>query len=133
MPNRTIKLVFYTDENGRVWRRGDDAQLSELDAERYDRLAGDRSSSSQDLLDNSPRQGGINTPQGGGPGTAVGSEDLTGLTPSEMSDEQIDQLSGQALDDAVEMAGIDASEGGSLADGGLSADEKRAALKASNR
>jgi hypothetical protein len=44
--------------------------------------------------------------------------------------DDIDRLSGDALDKAVADAGIDASKGGSRADGGLNADEKRAALRA---
>lgn len=49
-----------------------------------------------------------------------------------LSNEQIDALSGEQLDSALEDAGIDASTGGSLRDGSLSVDEKREALKASN-
>lgn len=41
----------------------------------------------------------------------------------------IDALSGKELDQAVEEAGIDASTGGSKSDGGLTAEEKRAALR----
>jgi|SRR4051794_33439787 hypothetical protein len=132
MPERTIKLVFYTALDGQLHPRGAKADLSDEDAARYDRLLADSQPTSLAGIDNSPRQGGVNTPQGSGPGTQAGGEDLDGLTPSEMTDEQIDGLSGQALDDAIEMAGIDASQGGSLSNGGLNADEKRAALKAKN-
>jgi hypothetical protein len=45
------------------------------------------------------------------------------------SAKNVDDLKGEALDKAVADAGIDASKGGSLSDGSLSADEKRAALK----
>lgn len=43
--------------------------------------------------------------------------------------DDIDALSGKELDEAVEAAGIDASTGGSKSDGGLTADEKRTALR----
>jgi hypothetical protein len=58
------------------------------------------------------------------------SESAEGLMPVDMTDEQIDDLTGDDLDDACDAAGIDTSSGGSLSDGSLSADEKRAALKA---
>lgn len=43
--------------------------------------------------------------------------------------DEIDSLQGDDLDAAVAEAGIDASKGGSKSDGGLTADEKRAALR----
>jgi len=52
-----------------------------------------------------------------------------GTVASELTDEQIDGLSGSQLDEACAQAGIDTSTGGSLSDGSMSAAEKRAALK----
>lgn len=46
-----------------------------------------------------------------------------------LDDDAIDELTGDDLDEAVKNAGIDPSKGGSLADGSLSADEKRQALR----
>jgi hypothetical protein len=152
MPTRKITAVYFTDENGTLHSRGSEPNLSEADAKRLDSVMETLAPSSlRDYLDANGRQGGVNTAIGGGPGTAVGdgsghpasristSESTAGLVPSEMTDEQIDGLSGKELEDAVEMAAIDSSQGGSvagfdaLADGGMSADEKRAALKAANR
>jgi hypothetical protein len=44
--------------------------------------------------------------------------------------EQIDSLTGEELQAACDEASINTSTGGSLSGGALSADEKRAALKA---
>lgn len=61
----------------------------------------------------------------------------TGSTPpsaeaSSLSDQEIDQLSGTQLDEACAQSGIDTSQGGSLSNGAMSAEEKRQALKAAN-
>jgi hypothetical protein len=140
MPERTIKTVYYTTLDGTLISRGATVDLSEEDAARYDSLAVVPQSRKGYLNDESVH-GGVHTDAGGGPGTVASGDPLPvegdadnveGLTPSEMTDVQIESLSGKPLDDAVEMAGIDPSSGGSLADGSLSADEKRAALKAQN-
>lgn len=130
MPQRKIALVFfnYKDENGRVCSaaRGDVVDLPEEEAKRGDAIgafSGQDPVASDNLttFTNNGKQGGVHT--------IVAPE---AVVPSELSDEQIDSLSGEALENACEMASIDTSEGGSLANGGLSADEKRAALKAAN-
>ena len=133
MPERTIRVVYYTTNDGETHYRGDTVQLSDAEADRGDELGafvGNQRQPGTDpvdaAFDNNPNpgpQGPID--EGGAPG---GDQTVV----SEMSDEEIDALTGQALDDAVEQAGIDASTGGSLSDGSLSADEKRDALKAQN-
>lgn len=50
-------------------------------------------------------------------------------TNSMVQSQEIDNLKGKDLDQAVKDAGIDAKKGGTLKDGSLSSDEKRAALK----
>jgi hypothetical protein len=50
----------------------------------------------------------------------------------DLTDEEIDRLQGDELDRHVEAANIDATTGGSRADGSLSAEEKRQALKQHN-
>lgn len=129
MPERKIKAVFYNyvDEvgNGRTATRGETVNLSADEAARGDGLNafdGQKSMASDPAagMDTNARQGGINT-AGGAPEADT--------VPSEMTAEQIDGLSGDGLDNALEAADID-NVGGSLADGSLSADEKRAALKA---
>jgi hypothetical protein len=110
MPERTISVLYYTGLDGTVYDQGDTVDLSDEDAKRGDELGAFE-----------------------GTGPFVGGTDITGtVTPprgSALSDDEIDALSGDDLDREVEEAGIDASTGGSLADGSLSADEKRAALK----
>jgi hypothetical protein len=69
-------------------------------------------------------------PESGLPHEGPPAESVAGTVPSELSDDQIDSLTGSDLDDACEAAGIDTDKGGSLSDGALSADEKRDALKA---
>lgn len=76
-----------------------------------------------------------------GPGTTpTGGNSLPGPDPSSTSStgsdagggdqgDEFDQLSGSKLDEAVTAAGIDASTGGTKADGGLTASEKRQALR----
>jgi hypothetical protein len=53
-----------------------------------------------------------------------------GSTSTDTGGKDAGELTGDDLDAAVSKAGIDTSKGGSLADGSMSADEKRAALKA---
>ncbi len=43
--------------------------------------------------------------------------------------DEVEGLQGEELDEAIKAAGIDASKGGSLQDGSMSADEKRSALQ----
>jgi hypothetical protein len=139
MADRTIKAVYYPYRNadgfGRVVYRGDPIpdDMTDREKARGERL-GAFSDSEVEMhsdalagIDNNPKQGGGNTPGG-----KVAEHELAGVAPSELTDQQIDQLSGKALDDAMEMAGIDTTQGGSLADGSLSADEKREALKDDN-
>jgi hypothetical protein len=132
---RTVSNVFhkYRDEQGRrrtAWR-GDELLLTPEEAARGDALGAFEGTQADrdpvaEYLDNGTKQGGEHTTIGAR-SDAGGSE---GVVPSELTDEQIDALTGRALDDACEMADIDTSVGGSLADGSLSADEKRAALRA---
>lgn len=104
MPKRTIAVVYYTTLDGEVHQRGEKVDMSTEEAERGDALNAFEGAKHQPDL----------------------------VVPAEMSHDQIDALSGADLDTTVEMAGIDASTGGSLASGQMSADEKRDALKASN-
>jgi hypothetical protein len=68
------------------------------------------------------------TPSDSAPAEPAQLEPADGEPSSEPDD--IDRLSGADLDKAVSDVGIDASKGGSKQDGGLTADEKRAALRA---
>lgn len=115
MPERTIRFVFYNyeDENGsiRTAHRGETVDLSEAEIARGEAFGA--------------FEGSADTEPGG-----AGDSGSEGVVPSELTDEQIDDLSGSALDDACEMAGIDTTTGGSLSNGGLSAAEKRDALRA---
>jgi len=81
-------------------------------------------------LDDVPDEPGVDpetgVPHAGAPEPEEGS---LPAVPSEMTDEEIDSLSGTQLDEACEQAGIDTSSGGSLSSGAMSADEKRQALK----
>lgn len=141
MPERTIKAVFYNyvddDDVGHTAYRDETLDFTEQEAARGDRLGAFYgtdpavSDASGAAFNNTGLQGGVNTNVGRIPEDNVppSTEAAEGIVPSELTDDQIDQLSGQALDDAVEAADIDASEGGSLSDGSLSADEKRDALK----
>lgn len=69
--------------------------------------------------------GAAETPQGP---TGQGSQPGPGA--SAVTAEQIDSLTGEELQAACDEASINTSTGGSLSGGALSADEKRAALKA---
>src|ERR1700749_1751789 len=116
MPERTIKVLYYTTMDGETYDQGEKVNLDAAEIERGDELGAFEESESE----GPPSNDLIAPPMGGTP-----------TTPGEMSDDDIDALTGEQLDDAVEAAGIDASQGGSLAGGKMSADEKRAALKAS--
>ena len=73
----------------------------------------------------------LDVPSATGPGnTSAEAEPYETETDEPYQADETDHLSGQALQRACEDAGIDTSTGGSLADGSMSADEKRAALKA---
>lgn len=56
-------------------------------------------------------------------------EDLESIE-GEQTSPSADELTGDDLDDRADELGIDTSTGGSLSDGSMSADEKRAAIKA---
>jgi hypothetical protein len=131
MPQRTISTVWYTyrDEDGRTHTaaRGETVDLTEKEAKRGDALGAFKGKEAEvatgAVIDDNARQGGVNT--------SAGAADSSGQTvPSELTDEEIDALSGSDLQNACEAAGIDTDSGGSLANGGLSADEKRDALRA---
>lgn len=116
MSDRTIKVAFYTysPEPGisRVAYRGDTVDLSDEEVERGEALGAFEGSD-----DSTP-----SSLEG-----AFGSGDAPDGNPPP---DDAEELKGDELDAAVAEAGIDASEGGSLSDGSMSADEKRAALKA---
>jgi hypothetical protein len=132
MAKRTISAVFYNyrDEDGRgaTAFRGETVELSAeaiKRGEKFGAFAAGGPKASNALV----AATGRNTrTQGGNPP----SESLAGVVPSELTAEQIDSLSGDDLDNACEAAGIDVESGGSLANGALSADEKRAALHQTN-
>jgi hypothetical protein len=152
---RKISAVFvnYVDANGggKTAYRGElldpetlaDGELARL--ERHKAFADQQGQGESDAVNaafnNSSKQGGSARVDpdpdeftGDGPLDPVGDvppeddPEVDGL--NAVTDEMIDALSGAVLDQAVTDAGLDASKGGSLADGSLSADEKRAALKA---
>jgi hypothetical protein len=128
----TVDAVFanYIDADGvgRTAYRGeelDSSDLAEGEADRLERAGAFKSEGTDAVnaaFNNNPRQGGSNAIGAG----ATGDDEATGDGPT---DKEIDALSGDELDQAVRDAGIDPDEGGSLSDGSMSADEKRAALK----
>ena len=154
MPERTVKAQFFTYAGGRVATRGQTVDFSEEDAARGDALGAFEESEAPVGGEGHPDAltgafGGTegNDPESGLPRTndnanthndvaypeGVSSTGGAGNAPAAAAAptaESIDALSGDDLDNAVAEAGIDASTGGSLKDGGLTADEKRAALKA---
>jgi hypothetical protein len=138
MGKRTVKAVFFNSRSAGLVRRGESADFSKEDIERGERLGAFSDETESDSLRTAFTTSGPGDPGGehhsaenGGAGDGNGSG-VDAIVPSELTDEQIDNLTGQQLDDAVEAAGIDASTGGSRQDGSLSAEEKRAALKAAN-
>lgn len=128
MPKRTIQAVYMILADGTVAHRGEEHNLSAADVARGEEHGAFAKGgpAASDALEgatgrNTPTQGGLD------PSTVPGGD---ATVPSELSDEQIDALTGDDLDAAAEAAGIDTESGGSLSTGGLSADEKRAALRA---
>lgn len=133
MAERTIKVVFFTTLDGEVLPRGTTADLSDGDVERGDSLGafeGGTAVSPDQRVGGAPGDPGGHRFSHEGSADDTPSEDPDGVVASELTDEQIDELSGDALDEACEQAGIDITVSGSLANGGLSSSEKRVALKA---
>jgi hypothetical protein len=127
--NRKIKVGFvnYRDAEGvgRSAYRGDELDTSNLADGELDRLERAGAFDGSGVTDPVEAGYGDNRSRVGG-----NPPDETTFTGEPLTDEQIDELKGDDLDEAVRQAGIDPDEGGSLADGSLSADETRAALTA---
>jgi len=132
MPERTIRVVYYTTADGDIYQRGDTVDLSDEEADRGDELGaftGNQRQPGTDAIESAFDNNPSITPTLPLPEDAPGGDQTV---VSEMTDDEIDGLTGQALEDAIEQAGIDSSKGGTLSDGSMSADEKRAALKTLN-
>jgi hypothetical protein len=138
MPKRKIKVVFYSYQTepgvGAVAYRGDEVDLSADEIKRGDALG---------AFEESPDPPEAPAPEGEAErtlpaeppfvpdddGAPLGGTASALSAPAPTQPDEIDELHGDDLDAAVEAAGIDPSTGGSKQDGGLTADEKRQALK----
>ncbi len=124
MPKRIIRVVYFTTLDGMVHNRGEEVDLSQEDCDRGDSLGAFR-----------------DNPIAPGAEGMVQSSLVEPLTPerpdtlptvaTELTPDEIDSLTGTQLDDACSQEGLDTTTGGQLAGGKWTADEKRAALKAS--
>jgi hypothetical protein len=147
MPERTIRLLYYTNSaTGESYAQGEKVDLSDEEAERGDALYAFEESPDpaddpdRDAVQAFSKGAGVNTgdpgqhnysAEGGGSDQLPADvpRDIQPTVPAELTDDEIDQLSSAQLDDALEEVGIDPSVGGSKAGGGMTVDEKRAALK----
>lgn len=107
-------VMYYTGGDGTLYRRGQELPPEEVErATSLGAIAGEAPPESGSLEGAFPPAGEV--------------EDFT---PPDDAPDEIDSLTGDDLDAACEAAGIDFTTGGSLKDGSMSAEEKRAALKA---
>lgn len=111
MPKRKIKVLFYLATDGQEYQRGEEVDLSEEEVERGDKLNAFETDGDEAKASASPEE-----------------EPAPEL--EELTDEQIDALSGDDLDAEVRDAGVDPETGGSLKGGAKSVGEKREALAA---
>jgi hypothetical protein len=148
MAERTVKAVFvnYTDEDGvarRALRGGTVTNISEEEADRlaqygaWEGVGPAPSDAKGAAFPNSGQSGGVHSTVGARIAPDASLATTIGPTPagtdpmaSELSDDQVDALTGDDLQSVAEQLNIDTSTGGSLQDGSMSADEKRAAIKA---
>lgn len=132
---RTIDVVFYSTNTGETYDFGEDVLLTEEEAARGDALGafkGQRTARpgvDMEILPADKRPAGNPGDPGGDPSLGVVGDDDDGTGADPLTDEEIEALSGDDLDAAATQAGIDATTGGSLQGGALSADEKRHALR----
>jgi hypothetical protein len=141
MPERTIRVLYYTALDGSTHNQGEVVDLDDKDVERGDKFQAFEESDPvepPDAVQSFSKGVGVNTGDPGQPGFSAENggvdepnipDEVQPTVASELTPEEIDQLSSAQLDDALEELGVDTSQGGSKASGGLTVDEKRAALK----
>jgi hypothetical protein len=135
MPEVTIKHLYYTALDGQTYNQGETVDLEKEDVERGTELGAFEGTEAESdpvaaAFPNSPGDPGGTAYSSEGPdaedeqiheGDQAPSEESQPTVSAELSDEEIDSLKGQELDDALEDAGIPAAN--------RSAAEKRQVLK----